>query len=57
MYIGTIITNIGEHVSTYEFNTSKEVNAFIEETDKTRKRYSCFESSGKFYALYYVENN
>ena len=44
------------HYEANGYNRS-EVNAFIEETDKTRKRYSCFESSGKCYALYYVENN
>lgn len=44
----------GRKFDTYVFNTNKEAMEFMKENDKTKERYSCFESGGQYYTCYYV---
>lgn len=55
MYIDTrtCVSN-SRKFETYVFNTNEEALQFMKENDKIKERYSCFESSGKYYVCYYV---
>lgn len=46
----------GKKYATFEFSTNDKAMKFIQKTDKILKRYSCFESDGKYYACYYLDN-
>ena len=56
MYVDTrTCFSNGRKFNTYVFNTNEEAINFMKENDKIKERYSCFESSSKYYVCYYVQ--